>query len=138
MKVTVSTALNRVFIPEWKENKEHPEIEQIKISYKAPTIALKDSLFERKFDFVMSPDRKDEKGNPIMEPAMSITVDRQKVISALVTKIDGLVADIDGVDTPIKTATQLFSAGVEFDGLVEELYTFLNNLINQRVIDEKN
>lgn len=138
MKVTVSTALNRVFIPEWNSNKEQPEVEQIKIAYKAPTIAMKDSLFERKFDFVQSTDKKDDKGNPVMEPAMSITVDRQKVISAFVTKIENLVADIDGVDVPIKTAAQLFSAGVEFDGLVEELYTYLNNLINQRVIDEKN
>jgi hypothetical protein len=138
MKVTVSTALNRVFIPEWNSNKEQPEVEQIKIAYKAPTIAMKDSLFERKFDFVQSADKKDDKGNPVMEPAMSITVDRQKVISAFVTKIENLVADIDGVDVPIKTAAQLFSAGVEFDGLVEELYTYLNNLINQRVIDEKN
>lgn len=138
MKVTVSTALNRVFVPEWNENKEQPEVEQIKIAYKAPTIAMKDSLFERKFDFVQSADKKDDKGNPVMEPAMSITVDRQKVISAFVTKIENLVADIDGTEMPIKTASQLFSAGVEFDGLVEELYTFLNNLINQRVIDEKN
>ena len=138
MKVTVSTALNRVFVPEWNENKEQPEVEQIKIAYKAPTIAMKDSLFERKFDFVQSADKKDDKGNPVMEPAMSITVDRQTVISAFVTKIENLVADIDGTEMPIKTASQLFSAGVEFDGLVEELYTFLNNLINQRVIDEKN
>jgi hypothetical protein len=138
MKVTVSTALNRVFIPKWNDNEEQPSVEQVKISYKAPTISMKDSLFERKFDFVQSDDKKDENGKPLMQPLMSVTVDRYKVINALVSKIEGLCAEIDGVEVPIKTTAQLFAAGVEFDGLVEEIYTFLNKLINQRVIDEKN
>jgi hypothetical protein len=138
MKVAVSTALNRVFVPEWKENKEQPEVDQIKVYYKAPTIAMKDSLFERKFDFVQSADKKNADGNPVMEPMMSITVDRYKIINALVSKIENLVAEEDGIDKPIKSTAQLFSAGVEFDGLVEEIYTFLNGLINQRAVDEKN
>lgn len=132
MKVTVSTALNRVFTPEWNGNKDLPVSEQVTIAYKAPTIAMKERLFERKFDFTQSPN------GTGMDAGMSIVVDRKKVINELTTDIKGLSADVDGVDKKITTTAQLFEAGVEFDGLAEELYTFYNNLINQKGIDEKN
>lgn len=132
MKVTVNTALNRVFTPEWNGNKELPPGEQVTVSYKAPTIAMKERLFERKFDFTKST------SGDGMDAGMSVIVDRKKVINELTTAINGLVVDVDGKDIKIATTAQLFEAGVELDGLVEELYTFYNDLINQKGVEEKN
>ena len=132
MKVTVNTALNRVFTPEWNGNKDLSVADQVTVSYKAPTIAMKERLFERKFDFTKAPN------GDGMEAGMSVIVDRKKVINELTTAINGLSAEVDGKDIKISTTAQLFEAGVEFDGLAEELYTFYNNLINQKGVDEKN
>lgn len=126
MVVEISASATGVFIPEFNENKELPVAEQIKVTYKRPTIATKEKLFPRQFQF-------DQSG----QAQMAITIDREKIIKELVTKIENLSYMDAGTEIGIKTATQLFVAPVEFDAFIEELYTFLNEVVNAKV-DEKN
>ena len=43
----------------------------------------------------------------------------------------------DGVEVTVSTVAQLFAGPVEFDGLIDEIYTFFNELVTSR-INEKN
>jgi hypothetical protein len=126
MVKTIGTATIRSFVPEWEGNKDLSPGDQIKISHKAPSISLKEKLFPRKFEFTSNG-----------EAHMSIEVDRRKLLKELVTRIDGLVIAVEGEEKKIATVEQLFDAGIELDTLVEEIYTYLNELMNGKV-DEKN
>ena len=130
--MVISTSTTRTFIPEWMGNKDLSGVEQIKITHKAPTIALKEKLFVRQFDFAQDGQKEG------MVASMSVIVNRKQVLSSFVTAIENVVVSVDGVEKKVATVDQLFEAGVELDGLVEEIYTYLNNLVNQKGVDEKN
>jgi hypothetical protein len=129
MKIsTLSASRNRVFIPSFCNNKDAPVGDQIKVHYKAPTIAMKEKLFPRQIDIINE------------KPQISILIKRDQVIKEMVTSIENLTYSDDAVgDEDIKVATvdQLFKAPIEFEELVEEIYVFLNECINTRV-SEKN
>ena len=126
-----SIALSRVFIPKWRENDKADSGDQIKIHYRPVTVSIKEKIMPRDFSF--EPD-----ANGTMKPSMSIRIDRRKYLDELVTKIEnlGYVSD-DGIEIKVATVAQLFSGPVELDGLIDEIYAFLNELITSR-IDEKN
>ena len=126
-----SIALSRVFIPKWRENDKADSGDQIKIHYRPVTVSIKEKIMPRDFSF--EPD-----ANGTMKPSMSIRIDRRKYLDELVTKIEnlGYISD-DGIEIKVATVAQLFSGPVELDGLIDEIYAFLNELITSR-IDEKN
>lgn len=126
MIVTIEASLTGAFVPEFMGNKDLPTAEQIKVTHKRPSITTKEKLFPRQFNF-------DQSG----QAQMSITVDRKKLIEELVTKIENCGYIADGIEIPIRTVKQLFDAPVEFDTLIEELYTHLNEIVNAKA-DEKN
>jgi len=129
MKI-LSVSSNRIFVPEFDGNKDLPSGEQIRVKYKTPTISMKEKLFPRQIDYI------DGKAQ------ISIAIDRVKLLKELVTGIENLsyaFEDADGKteEKKIVTVEQLFSASVEFDGLVEEIFTYLNEILNGKV-NEKN
>lgn len=121
----------RVFVPKWRENDKADDGEQIKIHYKAVTVAIKEKILPRQFSY-----EKDDNGE--MAPVMNFKIDRKKYLDELVTKIDNLgYINEDGVEVKVATVNQLFAGPVEFDGLIDEIYAFFNELVTSR-INEKN
>ena len=121
----------RVFSPLWRENDKADDGEQIKIHYKAVTVAIKEKILPRQFSY-----EKDDNGE--MAPVMNFKIDRKKYLDELVTKIDNLgYINEDGVEVKVATVNQLFAGPVEFDGLIDEIYAFFNELVTTR-INEKN
>jgi hypothetical protein len=126
-----SVATSRVFIPKWRDNDSADANEQIRIHYRPVTVAIKEKIIPRDFAF-----EQDANGN--MKPSMSIRIDRKKYLYELVTKIENLgYISEDGVEIKITTVEQFFSGPVEFDGLIDEIYAFFNDLVTSR-INEKN
>ncbi len=126
-----STSSNRVFVPKWRDNDKLDAGDQIRFHYKAITVAIKEKIIPRDFSW-----EKDDNGE--MSPVMNFRIDRKKYLDELVTKIEGLgYINEDGVEIKVSTVNQLFSGPVEFDGLIDEVYAFFNELVTQR-INEKN
>jgi hypothetical protein len=140
MILTVSSA--REFIPEFNGNKEAVLAEQIKVTHAAPTMSIKEKAMPHAFDL-------DGSGNF----STHVEIDRKRVIKAFDTKLTNLgyekpvgestvkgpvkVTGDNKVIMKIVTAEDLFNAPVEFDPLIDELYTYFQNLLNTKV-DEKN
>jgi len=122
----LSISVKREFIPEFNNNKKLPAADQIKIEHKAATATIKESLFPRRFQL-------DKDGGVTSE----FEIDRKKIIQAFVTGIKNLGYEVDGEEKNITTVEQLFKAPIEFDPLIEELYSYFNEMLNARA-NEKN
>ena len=122
----ISVSTKREFTPEFNGNRKLPANEQMKIIHRAPTVAIKEKLFPRKFEF-------DGKG----EVSGSFEVDRKKIIGELTIDLLNIEYESDDEKKKVTTVTQLFGAPVEFDPLIEELYNYYNSILNARP-NEKN
>lgn len=124
--MVISVSTKREFIPEFNGNRDLPANEQMKIIHRAPTIAIKEKLYPRKFEFGANG-----------EVTGSFEIDRKKIITELTTEFVKCEYEIDDVKKTISSVEQLFKAPVEFDGLIEELYTYYNGILNAK-LNEKN
>jgi hypothetical protein len=140
MILTVSST--REFIPEFNHNKDLTGSDQIKVTHDAPTMAIKERAMPHGFDL-------DKDG----QVSTHVDIDRKKVIKAFNAKIFNAAYEKpigeDKSDKPVRVvgdnkvvvkitnAEDLFNAPVEFDPLIDELYTYFQNLLNTKV-DEKN
>jgi len=122
----LSISTKREFIPEFNGNKKLPVTEQLKVVHRAPTVAIKEKLFPRKFDFGADG-----------QVTGTFEIDRKKIISELTVEFINFSYELDGDEKKITTVEQLFKAPVEFDPLIEELYTYYNGILNVRP-NEKN
>jgi len=114
------------YVPEWNGNRDLPAAEQVKISYKTPTVAIKEKVNPRVFEF-------DGTGSVTGK----MVIDRRLVLDSMVTSIQNLgYADSKG-EHKVATVDQLFKSPAEFDPLIEELYGFLQERLNEKV-NEKN
>ena len=124
MIVTITESCE--FVPAWNGNREVPVAEQIKVAHKAPTVAIKEKVNPRKFEF-------DSSG----AVTGSFEVDRIKVLKAMVSSISNLSYMKDDKEHKIATVDQLFNAPAVFDSLIDEVYNYFQELLNSKV-DEKN
>lgn len=126
MTFDITASTTATFIPEFQGNKDAPSTEQIKITYRNPSITTKEKILKREFAITGSG-----------EATMNVVVDRKKILTEMIVRIDNCVYTLDGIEKKIATVDQLFSAPIFFDGLVEETYAFLNEVLNAQV-NEKN
>lgn len=122
----ISIAEKNEYIPEWNGNRELSAGEQIKITHKSPTVSIKERVNPRVFDV-------DSDG----KVSGQMVIDRRKVLVAMVTSIANLGYSDSSKEHKIATVDQLFSAPAVFDPLIEEIYGYLQELLNDKV-DEKN
>lgn len=130
----ISINTERVFIPTFEGNDKADPNDQIKVHYKAITSSIKEDLVRRNVDL------KKDKQSGEMEPTVSLQIDMRKTLEKLIVSIENLGYAINGADTKKVTSVQaLFDAPLEvgFYPLIEEMFAFFNDLLNQRV-DEKN
>jgi hypothetical protein len=122
----ISISESTEFVPVWRGNRDEPEATQIKVSHKAPTVSIKEKVSVRRFEF-------DSTG----QVSGSFEVDRRKVLQAMITSIGNLAYERDGKEQKIATVDQLFNAPAVFDSLIDELYNYFQDILNEKV-DEKN
>jgi hypothetical protein len=140
MILTVSS--QREFIPEFHGNKDLPAAEQIRITHDAPTMSIKEKVSKRAIDL-------DQNGTPSFHieierkpclRAFNIKISNagyEKPVSEDTTKGPVKVVGDNKVVVRITNVEDLFNAPVEFDPLIDEIYNYLQNLLNTKV-DEKN
>lgn len=126
MTFDITAATSAVYVPEFMGNRDASPSDQIRITYRNPSISTKEKILKREFAISGSGDA-----------TMNVVIDRKKILSEMVTKIDNCTYTLDGIEKKIATVDQLFAAPVFFDALVEELYTFLNEVLSAQV-QEKN
>ena len=130
----ISINTERVFIPTFEGNDKADPNDQIKIHYKAITSSIKEDLVRRNVDL------KKDKQSGEMEPTVSLQIDMRKTLDKLIVSIENLGYAINGAETKkVASVQSLFDAPLEvgFYPLIEEMFAFFNDLLNQRV-DEKN
>jgi len=130
MVLTVSS--KREFIPKFNGNDKAPVAEQIKVIHKAPTMSIKERVMPRAFNL-------DQDG----KTSIHVEIDRKKIIKEFGVEITNCSYKFDenseakDVICRIKDAESLFSAPPEFDALIDELYTYFQELLSTKV-NEKN
>ncbi len=124
----------KTFIPEFHGNKKLSSGDQIKVTYRAATIDIKErlsALFDKRSKF-----DKDGKfvGVEILEKDIT-----PSVFNELLTGIENCsYKDSNtGEETAIKTAQDLLAAPVEFDALKKEIADVLQKEVYRKV-EEKN
>jgi hypothetical protein len=123
-----------VFIPEFdgNKNKDSP----IEIIHKAPTMLLYNQLVTKTpIQMKLSPDGSYAGGE------MNVTIDTSKFVKVMVSEIRNLSYAVDnGKEIHITKGSELFGDNVPsvFSGLAEEIGAYLQNLLNNKVIDQKN
>jgi len=127
MVLTVSS--KREFIPKFNGNDKAPVADQIKVVHKAPTMAIKERVMPRAFNL-------DQDG----KTSIHVEIDRKKIIKEFGVEITNCaykIEDEKDVVCKIRDAETLFNAPPEFDPLIDELYTYFQELLNTKV-NEKN
>jgi len=127
MVMTITT--KREYIPKFNDNRSATVADQVKIEHKAPTLAIKEKLFPKMYQF-------DQNG----AVTGSFEIDRVKILREFIVEIKNLFYKADDekdVNVRIRVADDLFKAPPEFDPLVDELYSYFQDLLNGKV-NEKN
>ena len=130
----ISINTERVFIPTFDGNDKADPNDQIKVHYKAITSSIKEDLVRRNVDL------KKNTQSGEMEPTVSLQIDMRRTLDKLIVSIENLGYAINGAEAKKVTSVQaLFDAPLEVGlyPLIEEIFTFCNDMLNQRV-DEKN
>ena len=130
----ISINTERVFIPTFEGNDKVDPNDQIKFHYKAITSSIKEDLVRRNVDL------KKNAQSGEMEPTVSLQIDMRRTLDKLIVSIENLGYAINGAEAKKVTSVQaLFDAPLEVGlyPLIEEIFTFCNDMLNQRV-DEKN
>lgn len=127
--MTLSVSTKKEYVPKFNDNQKAPVSDQIKVVHKAPTLAIKERLFPKVYQF-----------NQSGEVTGNFEIDRVRILKEFIVEIHNLSYKTDdGLDVvfKIKSSDDLFKAPPDFDGLVDELYSYFQELLNKKV-DEKN
>lgn len=126
--MVISVSTKREYVPKFNGNDKAPVADQVRVEHKAPSLSMKEKLFPKVYQF-------DQSG----EVTGTFELDRMKVIKEFITEIKNLYYKNDEIDgnVRIRTADDLFKAPTDFDGLVDELYNYFQDLLNKKV-EEKN
>lgn len=130
----ISINTERVFIPTFDGNDKADPNDQIKVHYKAITSSIKEDLVRRNVDL------KKNAQSGEMEPTVSLQIDMRRTLDKLIVSIENLGYAVNGGEAKkITTVQALFDADIEVGlyPLIEEIFAFCNDMLNQRV-DEKN
>jgi hypothetical protein len=127
--MVLSVSSKREYVPKFNDNGKAPVADQIKILHKAPTIAIKERLFPKRFEF-------DKDG----DVTGSFEIDRYRILKEFIVEIINCsykITDEMDVVVKIRDAKSLFDAPPEFDSLIDELYNYFQELLNRKA-EEKN
>lgn len=133
--MVINLEVSRKFVPEWNGNKSLPAGEQIEVTHKAPTLALVNRLIPKpSLKMIMGREGQMEGGES------EIIMDNTKIVREMVTEIRNLTLNVDGKSRKIVSAADLFAEDVPavLSGLVDELGSYLQGVLNKKEVDAKN
>lgn len=130
--MVLDVTVNRVFIPEWNNNKL--EIQKVEVGHKAPTVALFNKLIPKPV-YKMSVDKDGNGAGGESE----VVLDYSKIVKEMVTDIQNLSYKVDGKEVKIEKAMDLFGdVPPALSGLIDEIGLYLSSLLQTKVVDPKN
>lgn len=135
--MVIPVTLTGKYIPEWNGNKDASD--PIVVKHKLPTMELVEELIPK-------PVIKMHTGSEGVEGGeMEMVIDPRKFVKKMVNSISGLTIEITKDDGSVTTkvitsAEDLYSPGVPaiLSGLSEELGSYFQKILSQRVVDSKN
>lgn len=132
MKLSISKT--KSFIPEFNGNKELSAADQVVVTIKNPTIAIKDKVTSRPETIA----RADANGR-VEGIDISLKTDDVAVLRAMVEKITNLsYEDDEEKEIKIVSVADLLAAPVQFGPLMNEILAECNKALRDSEIDEKN
>lgn len=97
---------NYWYEPDFKNNKELPEKERIKVLIKKPTVAERDELTEIETSRVF---KKDKSEHDEVELTFKRRQDTKRILEDYVLDIKNLTVEVDGAEREVKTGSELAS-----------------------------
>ncbi len=132
MKLTISKT--RTFIPEFNGNKDCSPTEQIVVTIKNPTIAIKDKVSSKPETVA----RADANGR-VEGIDISLKTDDVAVLRNMVEKITNCsYEEENGKEIQIVSVQDLLAAPIQFAPLMNEILAECNKALNESEINEKN
>ena len=131
MKLTISK--EDVFIPSFNKNKELPDLEQIRVRYRTPTMAIKNRCRRKPEVKAIS----SASGNV---GSMEIIIEKDEVstLKEMLISIANCSYDDDGKEIKIASAQNLIDAPLVFEPLFKEIIKEFDRILDEASIDEKN
>lgn len=131
MKISISKT--KTFIPDFNGNKELSATEQIVVTLKNPTIAIKDKVASRPETVA----RADANGR-VEGIDISLKTDDVAVLKSMVERISNCSYEEDDKEICINNVQDLLAAPIQFGPLMQEILSECNKLLNASEINEKN
>jgi hypothetical protein len=131
--MVLTVAKTKSFYPTFNNNLDLPEDERVKITYKMPTLQLKNQLKPRspmRFDIDPASGRT-ERG------VVEINVNKEEVVKALLVRIDNFACSDEKGEHKVTNWAELLQGPRECSELVDEMYTEFKKELDYE-IDEKN
>lgn len=131
MVITVSKI--KTFVPEFNGNKEQNKEDQISVTIKNPTVAMRDRLIPR-------PQTKGHASSNGVTDGIDVIIvepDKKRILTEMVTSIENCAYNDGGVDRAINNVNELLNAPAEFNGLLDEIFDFCQKEL-QKKVPEKN
>jgi len=132
MKYTISK--EDVFIPSFNKNKELSDVEQIRVRYRTPTMAVKNRCRRR-------PEVKAISSGTGSVNSMEITIERDDVTTLKEMLISISNCSYEGDDNKeikIQSAQNLMDAPLVFEPLFKEIVKEFDRILDESTLDEKN
>ena len=133
--MVIELSLSKDYIPEWNGNKDLPAGEQIVVSHKAPSMALYQALMPKPALKMVT-----NLEGQITGGETEYVIDNAKLVEAMVTGIKNLDIKVNGGSAISFTTARalLRDAPPELSGLVDEIGTYLQTTLANKVVDAKN
>lgn len=127
--MVINFSLSREYTPTWNGNQN--EDEPIVIEHKAPTLKLKSQLVPNpKFVFTGEPGSDKQNFN------LEYSVNNRKVFEGMVTKVRNLTVNGKNITSPKDLMQDDIPA--QLGGLIDEVGQYLQSLLQETEINEKN
>jgi len=125
----------KTYIPKFDGNRDLPSNEQIAVTYKAPTIELKNKIVSRPTAVGEFDDEGRSRGMKI-----EFKVDDEAYLRNMIISISGAHYREEGDDEVknIRSAADLLKAPICFEPLITELVEHLRKELTAKAVDEKN
>jgi len=131
MKLLISK--EGIFIPEFNKNKELSDVEQIRVRYRTPTMAIKNRCRRK-------PQAKAVASASGGIDRMEIMIEKDKIstLSEMLVSITNCAYESDGKEYKIIGAQNLIDAPINFEPLFKEIIEEFDRILDESDIDEKN
>lgn len=131
--MVIQVSKTKTYIPEFNGNSALSQNEQIVVTYKNPTVQMRERLIPR-------PQSKGQaSANGSVDTFEIVLADPNKtqILKEMIQTISNCAYEEDGHEKPINNAVELLNAPSEFNGLVDELFKKCQEEL-QKTVPEKN